>query len=192
MASCVQLWARCFFLCPAWREAWHTSLPAPLPSRDPGGQSLRPVDLHPQPIPSPSAQLVPASAGFPVLHHLLEFAQTHLHWARGSASWLSQAGGFRASCSALDSPLGWALGQRGHSLSRKQFPCRGRPWELPSALPGGCRGWVTRARHPARPSLPPSTLCACRGLQSASAGACCVWCLRAVILGVWVAWGRRE
>ena len=47
-------------------EAWHTSLPASLPSREPGGQSLRPVDLHPQPIPSPSAQPVPASADFPM------------------------------------------------------------------------------------------------------------------------------
>lgn len=103
-----------------------------------------------------------------------------------------QAGGFRAPCSALDLPLGWAPGQRGHNLPRKQFPCRGRPWELPSALPGGCRGSVTRARRPARPSLPPSTLCAGRGLQSASAGACRVWCLRGVILGVWVGWGRGE
>lgn len=47
-----------------------------------------------------------------------------------------QAGGFRASCSALGSPLGWAPGQQGHSLSQKEFPCRERPLELPSALPG--------------------------------------------------------
>lgn len=47
-----------------------------------------------------------------------------------------QAGGFRASCSALGSPLGWAPGQQGHSLSQKEFPCRERPLELLSALPG--------------------------------------------------------
>ena len=80
--------------------------------------------------------------------------------------------GFRASCSTLGSPLGWAPGQRGHSPSRKQFPRRGRPRELPSALPGGRRGWVTRARRPARPSLPPSTLRAGGGRAGAGGAEC--------------------